>query len=357
MGPFDRKRRCTYLAIISCRQLRYFFSECGRRALKNIEVITLVNPTDDGMESLAIELRNKTIETNNLNVNTSITPSIAVSLSVIMEGTDLEALDLSHCYWDRRSANIVAKALPRSRNLKRLDLSHCRLEDSILASILSSLQHHPTLREINISYNTCLNEACGSIGAILKTTRIECLKMAQLFIGREKCLDLRTIAENISGNKSLKMLDLEANVVSYEDLELLIDSLTQNKTLQSLNLAGTDISQESLVRLSKKLQATNVETLCLRHNPFKSAEPLVEAAIKNYRLRNIIVDESVSSRGTLWFYTALNCAGRELMTNFRVPPSLWARVLKNASCLVVPEDVEFQTHDIIFFLLNGLILL
>lgn len=358
--PFEKQRKCTSLTIISSRKLRYFFDAFDDRRVDraiDIDAITLVNPTQEGMESLATQLCRETIRTSKLNINTSITPAIAASLVSIAEGTTLVELDLSHCYWDRRAVNPLIQAFTTAANLKFLDLSHCHLEDSIVANVLTSLQYHPTLRDLDISFNNCHSEACLSIGTLLKTTHITSLKMTQQFIGRQKFLDISSIADSLGVNQTLRTLNLKENFVSSEHLENLFAILTQNRTLQTLDLSCTDISDETLVRLAEKLDSTHIECLNLLHNPFKNAEPLVVAAKKNHRLKRVLVDPSVSSRGVLWYHTTLNIAGRHLLTQNFIPTSLWPLVLENACNISSPEDLDFQTHDIMYYLLKGPVLL
>lgn len=210
---------------------------------------------------------------------------------------------------------------------------------------------------MDISFNNCHAEACLAISTLLKTSHITSLKMAQQFIGRDKFLDISAIADSLAINQSLRTLDLKENFVSSEHLENLFTALTQNSTLQSLNISCTDISDECLVRLAEKLEYTRIECLNLLHNPFKNAEPLVVAAKRNSRLKRVLVDPSVNSRGSLWYHTALNGAGRHLLAQNLVPVSLWPLVLENASNIQSPEDLDFQTHDIMYYLLKGLVLL
>lgn len=355
------KGRCSLLTIASSRELRKFFDafdRCGGNVSPtDIATIKLENPTQEGMESLATQLCRDTIRTSQLIIYTSVTPAIAASLISIAEVNTLEKLDLSHSYCDRRAINSLIQAFTTATNLKILDLSHCLLEDSIMAHVLTTLQGHPSLRHLDVSFNNCHSEACLAIGKLLKTTHLSSLKMTQQFIGRERFFDVRPIAESLALNQSLQTLDLKENFVSSEHLDNLFTILTKNRTLKSLDISCTDITDESLVRLAEKLHSTQIESLNLLHNTFRNAEPLVVAAKKNHRLKCILVDPSVRSRGSLWYQTALNRAGRHLLAQDFIPISLWPLLLEFASNIQVPEDLDFQVHDIMYYLLKGPVLL
>jgi hypothetical protein len=351
--PFQMNCDCHSLTIVSCRNLRSFFNEWGRRALSSrIKTITLVNPTQDGIEALTAELISKRISVNALKINTSITLGVGTSLVSAIDGTGIRELDLSNCFWDRKSVEVLANGFIRATELKSLNLSSCHLEDSLLATILSCLQCHPSLRELNISFNNCHSEACESIGALLRTSSIERLEMAQQFIGRRKCLDINSISEAIPQNKSLKFLDLKENFLDSGHLENLLVALAENQTLVELDLSCTDISDDVLLCLTAKLHSTNIQKLSLLHNPFKNGERLVNAAKDNHHLRQINVDASVGSREMLYYYTGLNKARRDILTHDHVPLSLWPMILEKASNISIPDDLDVQAFDIMHYMLH-----
>ena len=351
---FQMKCTCVSLTIISCRGLGHFFDEC--RKLPNtwdVEAITLVNPTQDGIDALSSELLHERISTHSLNISSSITYGIATSLARTICGTDIQVLDLSHCFWDKRSVDTLARGFSQATTLHCLDISHCHLEDSLLAKIIRSLRNHPSLLDLGISFNNCNSEACASIGALLQSTKLERLKMAQQFIGRQKYLDIDAIIETIGQNSSLRFLDLKENFLGADQMERMLSALSENKTLEELDLSCTDISDESLSKLAGKFNAMRIQSISLRHNPFQNAEPLVNAAKTNYRLREVNVDLTVTSRAALYYYAALNKAGRSLMVDTLIPMSLWPRVFEKAGNMDLPEDLDFQACDILYYMIQG----
>lgn len=357
--PFQKNCVCESLTVISCRNLERLFNEWGRQAVRSshhINTITLVNPTHDGIEALTTELLSKRMSIDTLNINTSITPGIGASLASAIEGTGIRSLDLSYCYWDRNSVDVLANGFIKATELRSLNLSNCHLEDSLLAHIVSCLHNHPSLRELNVSFNNCHSEACESIGALLlhqSSGGIERLEMAQQFIGRRKCLNIHPISEAMVRNTSLQFLNLKENFLDSGHLESLLDALAENESLVELDLSCSDISDDALLCLASKLHSTKFQRLSLLHNPFKNADSLVSAAKNNNNLRQVNVDASVESREMLYYHTSLNKARRDLLTENCLPFSLWPMVLEKAGKIDIPEDLDLQPFDIMYYMLQG----
>jgi hypothetical protein len=357
LSTFQYGATCTSLLIISCRRIHLMFDMLGSSVSSlAIKEIVMTNPGREGVESLGGHLRNGTIRVKKLNINSSITTSMAKSLSGLIEqAVDLESLDLSYCHWDPDAVNIVAEALRNTKTLQRLDLNSCHIEDSRMGSLLYSLQGHCTLKELNIAFNNCHSEACAAVASLLSSSssKLERLVLSQQFIGREKYLDIHPVVAALSKNRTLRFLDLKENFIAPGQLNALLLMLESNDTLEELVLDCTDIGDEDLPSLAGKLQRTNLVCLSLMRNPFTDAGPLVTTAKTNTSIHQIRVDDSVAARNSLSYQTALNEAGRGALSAHEVVPSLWPVILERASKINLPQDLDVQTADILYYMLRG----
>jgi Leucine Rich repeat len=353
LPAFQKGLVCKCLIIISCRHIHELFDMLGSLSSLTIEEITLVNPGREGVESLGWQLTNSTMRIKSLNINSSITMSIARSLSQLIEYAHLETLDLSHCHWDPDAVNILAEALSTTRTLRRLDLNSCHIEDSRMAGLLHSLQDQCALRDLNIAFNNCHSDACSAVASLLRTSKIERLVLSQQFIGREKCLDIYPLIAALSENKFLQFLDLKENSIAPGQVKELLSALASNDTLKELVLDCTDIGDDGLLMLAGELHNTKLASLSLLRNPFTDAGPLVTATTANGKIHQIRVDDAVAGRGPLSYQMALNQLGRGILSAHEVVPSLWPLVLERASKLDFPRDVDVQTTDILFYMMRG----
>lgn len=357
LSAFQNGATCASLIIISCRRIHELFDMLGScESSLAIKEILLTNAGREGVESLGGHLRNRTIRVKKLSINSSITTSMARSLSALIEkATNLESLDLSYCHWDPDAVNIVAEALKNTQTLKSLDLNSCHIEDSRMGALLHAFQGHCALRDLNIAFNNCKSEACSAVASLLYTSssNIERLVLSQQFIGREKYFDIQPVVAALSENRTLRFLDLKENFIARGQLNELLVVLERNDTLEELVLDCTDIGDEDLPSLAAKLERTSLVTLSLMRNPFTDAGPLVRAAKSNSRIHQIRLDDSVADRTPLSYHTALNAAGRGALTVHDVVPCLWPVILERASKIILPPDLDVQTADILYYMVRG----
>ena len=175
---------CRQLTILSCRDLRYLFDAVGDyRKVIHLDKLTIVNPSQDGVASLCSELIRGSIIVETLSLSTSLSAYAPVCLHRALRHATISHLELADCFWDASAVSVMADAF--SKDLKSLNLSGGHLEGAHLAQIVTALQGHPSLEELDISCNTCLQDGSEAIGKVLRTTpKLRRLEMNGAYRGK-----------------------------------------------------------------------------------------------------------------------------------------------------------------------------
>jgi hypothetical protein len=242
-------------------------------------------------------------------------------------------------------------ALRLNGHLKTLSLDGCGLSDEHIASILTALQHHPSLRTLSLQQNACHTLGMAAIAALLHLDQLKELDLSYLTRQQTKTkkaepvpsppqqeevvveddkednvnkgndeskdtadaetkVDVQPKEEDsklesssdhaqeqdddsrqVVRNTSLQVLQLAGNNLNDAYLSTLLPIFGQSSQLKELNLFGNRISDRGVVQclLNKLPVLHHLESLWLGHNSLTaiSAERLVEAMHTNYNLMDV----------------------------------------------------------------------
>jgi len=192
----------------------------------------------------------------------------------------------------------------RDNDVTTLDISFKRISNVDLTRIAEALTTNTLITMIDLSGNKIRNPSSLAKALTINTT------LTTLYLSDNEIEDLSSLAEALESNTTLKELNLNNNEI--EDPSSLAEALTTNTTLTTLYLSYNKI--EDLSSLAGALTTnTALITLWFDGNPYKCDRDVLETIRGSLSLNR---DNSRNRRSTL-FGTMFNAlAGSALRDDF-----------------------------------------
>jgi len=129
--------------------------------------------------------------------------------------------------------------------LQKLSVRKHKLRDDGIYIIMEHLLENNTLKVLDMNANEISFKGCEAIGKYLKN---ENCSLESLHIANNKCGDFgaKAIAQALAVNKSLIHLDMTYNDINDFGLNLFAQSMLNNQTLLSFKIFGNHFGQDSL---------------------------------------------------------------------------------------------------------------
>lgn len=137
---------------------------------------------------------------------------------------------------------------------KLLRLHQSKVEDEKCRLLVKSLLDHPSLRELDLSYNIIGDRGARAIGKLLNRSKLETLNICNNNI---RGPGSKALAHALSKNSTLLSLNLRLNRLGDEGGQAIGQALLNNSTLLHLDLGGNEMSEPSANALSKVLAHNN----------------------------------------------------------------------------------------------------
>ena len=161
---------------------------------------------------------------------------------------NVERLDLGHSYLAIKVRSLPFRGPGLNAALKSLDVSECSLVDEQLHLLVASLRDHPTLEELDVSFNKCGRRGMVAISDLLSSsTPVTKLVMSFLAFGQGKSLRLvDEFCSALASNRTLRELECGGNGLRDADLPGLAAALCSPAS----GLRSIDLSQNRFADLS-----------------------------------------------------------------------------------------------------------
>ena len=107
------------------------------------------------------------------------------------------------------AANELTKTIGFCHRIKKLELFHCGLSDDDAARLVTSLEHHPSLKHLDLGHNNCASKTLEAIGnnLLVHTPALHTLNLALQHTRLERLyLDIAQMTSGLAQNKTLKVL-------------------------------------------------------------------------------------------------------------------------------------------------------
>ncbi|KAF5294681.1 hypothetical protein FQA39_LY02813 [Lamprigera yunnana] len=211
--------------------------------------------------------------------------------SAVLSLPHIKILRFHRCKMEDDHCQALIQRLLLNKTLTELDLSHCAIQDHGTKCIAKLMTVHPRLEILKLNDNkigskgteaigwallepTCcpivrldlrtnpLNHAgaMGILRALVRGTGLKELSLGSCRIDNETVL---RIAQMLSLNSTIEILDLSNNWCGEDGGELLIHCLTTNRSIKWLDLRATNITeaQHTLIRRILKRNQLNLDEI------------------------------------------------------------------------------------------------
>ena len=206
-----------------------------------------------------------------------ITEKAAGIVEALQVNNTLKSLDISHNVISDYESMAIWNSLKTNTTLTNLNISAVSKEAKQIAD---ALQENKTLQILDISHNNLSYDGAVAISECLKTNvSLTELKMSGNNI---KDIGVNKIAGALEVNNMLKHLDISFNRLSLYGAVAISRSLKNNKTLHKLNISKNWISKEGIMRIV--VACTKNRTLhklvCTHNNLSKSGLAVINDYIR-----------------------------------------------------------------------------
>jgi hypothetical protein len=271
---------------------------------------------------------------HSVSLNVHVAAALGASLA---ELPNVKRLDLTESRFLDNGVDLLSQGLARNISLEYVCIAECNLMDEEVALIVSNLENHPSIRELEICFNKCRGDGVAGLVRLLETTKLEKLKMGFQAFGEAKQIHVSPLLNALSNNVFLKELELGGNSLRDDDVPNIVNMLCVNSTLEALDLAENRLSDHGISLLAHRLHDFKaLRRLGLESNRFGEAGIgfLAQALELTLVVHDIEVDDELKKSDD-WekvaYYLDLNWGGRNLLQANNVAPSLWPLVLARAS--------------------------
>jgi Ran GTPase-activating protein (RanGAP) involved in mRNA processing and transport len=303
-------------------------------------------------------------------VSTSLSEQAASNLGEQIGSTTsrLEVLDLSETRFVGDGVRHFARGVQSNKALQRLIVTECNLIDEQVAQVIQAFHHHPSIQEVDLSFNKCRSDGMDALVQFLQTTKLSKLAMGFQAFGEAKRIDLRSLSAALAttNNTCLKYLELGGNSLRDEpDMPFLVRALCVSDTLETLDLSENRFTNKGIAMLAEHLgDMASLRYLLLNDNRFDDAGVQLlangMASSNNHVLEDIELERQLVDTEAcrhLEYHLDANWGGRGrflLRNNVIMPLSLWPLVLERPN---KPEKYAVLTRfpvaaDIIYCLLR-----
>eukprot|EP00106_Octopus_bimaculoides_P001820 XP_014769262.1 PREDICTED: leucine-rich repeat-containing protein 45-like isoform X3 [Octopus bimaculoides] len=168
---------------------------------------------------------------------------------------DTLLLDLSHMSICADMCGILGKALSFDETINELRFSDCMICPEGMQAILHGLASNTSVRKLNLKGNQIRGNTVESLGYLLRNNNYLtslCLEWNDLGILETPFI---VFCDGLQANCNLKRLDIRNNQVTHHGTKQLAEALSTNKTLQVIDLKWNKVGlTESSLLCNQKLQ-------------------------------------------------------------------------------------------------------
>ncbi|XP_072302319.1 dynein regulatory complex subunit 5 [Eucyclogobius newberryi] len=144
----------------------------------------------------------------------------------------------------------LAQAVASCKTLKVLHLHQSNVGDAQCRLLVKHLLNHPSLTELDFSYNYIEDRGARAIGKLLSRSKLRTLT---LYCNKIQEHGARAIAHALSRTSTLEELNLGVNRVGDEGGQAIAKALLTNSSLKTLNLSANDVAERTAVSLADVL--------------------------------------------------------------------------------------------------------
>ena len=277
------------------------------QSIKSLKVLALSN--NNMSEAVTKDLEAAIIANNLLEKiwldNNYLKSSGIVITTALGKFSNLQELDLSNIRnkSDKLAISIAAVVASNS-HFTSLSLMNNNLQSDDVIAIAQALNYISTLRILNLQQNRITDTAANALASVIShNTGLQklCLGSNLLKVG------VKDIAKALAKISSLKMLDLNNNILSEEVADDLAAAISANRLLEKVWLGNSNLGSSVISILHALKRISSLKELNLNNVKYKSDDLALEIA--NIFERNSLVRDLRLNNNNLNFNSLTEIAG------------------------------------------------
>lgn len=159
--------------------------------------------------------------------------------------------------------NNVANLIPALRELKVIELPCNQIDDSGVKMLIKSFEEHPCIETIDLSHNKISNEGARRMARTVKHNRkITKLNLSNNKIGYEGGRSLSLMLAE--PDCQLADLNLSLNLIGDKALIIMLEDIKENKSLKVLDLSANLLTDEVIVYYSSQCPTSSHSSIIIR---------------------------------------------------------------------------------------------
>lgn len=190
---------------------------------------------------------NNSLHILNLSYNMVEYENIVEIANILKTNTSMHTLNLHSNNIEDKGAILIAESLLINTSLRILILSSNKIKDEGAISIAQALTVNTSLHILCLGYN----KISTRFGDALETLLVN-MSLHALLLGMNN-IYLLGIVKVLAKNTSLRILDLDRNIMDIKSTTKLAVSLSVNVSLHVLDLSNNNIDDEGICAVAKSL--------------------------------------------------------------------------------------------------------
>ena len=164
----------------------------------------------------------------------------------------LKYIDISCNPISDEGINLFVQTIIPSPKLEYLNVSKCLLQSKGINTIIKAIANFTSLKYLDLGYNDLLDEGQFDIEITIKNNKeLECLFSPNCTFTLNKLKNIFNTLQTIS---TLKILDINLNIIDYQSANCLAAVIQSNRNLEKLSLSGIALERESFIALKSSLR-------------------------------------------------------------------------------------------------------
>ena len=171
---------------------------------------------------------------------------------LVTQPNSLKYIDISCNPISNEGINLFVQTIIPSPKLEYLNVSKCLLQSKGINTIMKAIANFTSIKYLDLGYNDLLDEGQIDIEIAIKNNKeLECLLLPNCEFTLNK---LKKIFNTLQTISTLKILDINSNMIDYQLANSLAAVIHSNRNLEKLSSFGIALEREGFSALKNSLR-------------------------------------------------------------------------------------------------------